>query len=52
MKINILLFENFTALDAFGPAEVLNRVKEWQTRLAAKGMPRCNSLSWCSPSWI
>jgi aromatic ring-cleaving dioxygenase len=26
------LFENFTALDAFGPAEVLNRVEEWQTR--------------------
>ena len=32
MKINFLLFENFTALDAFGPAEVLNRVEGWQTR--------------------
>lgn len=31
MNINILLFDNFTALDAFGPVEVLNRVEGWQT---------------------
>lgn len=32
MNINILLLDNFTALDAFGPVEVLNKVEGWQTR--------------------
>lgn len=37
MNINILLFDNFTALDAFGPVEVLNRVEGWQTRFLSRG---------------
>lgn len=34
MKIMILLFDNFTALDIFGPYEVLNKLPNSQISLA------------------
>lgn len=33
MRINFLLFEDFTALDVFGPLEVLSSPQGWQIRL-------------------
>ena len=32
MDINILLFDNFTTLDAFGPVEILGRIEEFNLR--------------------
>lgn len=32
MDINILLFEDFEALDAFGPVEILSKVKEYDLK--------------------
>ena len=30
MNVNVVLYDNFTALDVFGPAEVLSRVEEYK----------------------
>ena len=35
MDINILLFDEFTTLDAFGPVEVLGSVAEWRLRFVS-----------------
>jgi len=32
MDLNVLLFENFTALDVFGPVEVLSKVRDYRLR--------------------
>lgn len=36
MNINILLFQDFETLDAFGPAEVLGRVEQFSLRFISK----------------
>ena len=28
--VNVVLYNNFTALDAFGPVEVLNRIEDYK----------------------
>ena len=32
MNINILLYDNFETLDAFGPVEILDKVKDYELK--------------------
>ena len=33
--VNVVLYNNFTALDAFGPVEVLNRIEDYKIRFVS-----------------